>query len=875
VSETVRQFPQSLEAERAVLGGLLLDHEQIPSIAEVLEPEDFYREAHGKLFRVMIDRSEKGEPLDVLGAADHLIASGEPEAYGGVAYVTSLPEQVPVTENLAYYANLVKDKSIRRRLLLAMQEISEQAYGKTSDLPELLDFAESRVFKVSQQQSQRDWSSLGQVLDKEWVRLEKLSENRSEISGTPTGFADLDKTLAGLHDTDLLILAARPAMGKTALALNISQNVALRGGVGVGIFSLEMSRGQLAVRMLCAEARVDAGKVRTGFLSRERDWPKLIEASETLYHAPLWIEDTPGLTITQVRSKARRLKAEHPELGLIMIDYLQLMQGAGGAKESREQAISSISRGLKGLAKELELPVIALSQLNRGVESRPNKRPMVSDLRECVTGDTLVVLADGRRVPIRELVGMAPEVLAMSSDGRIVTASSDKVWAVGRRPIYRVRLASGRALRATGRHRVYADHRWCRVDELDEGARVALARELPEPTVPDEWPDSRVILLGQLIGDGSYLKGQPMRYTTSSEENSRAVTAAAREGFIGVKVSRHAGRRSWHQLVISGNGNRWHPAGVNLWLRELGIFDQRSHEKRIPDAAFRLGNRQIALLLRHLWAADGALYTPPEHPRSGCKVYYSTNSPGLAGDVAALLLRLGIVARTYTVSRRARRDAHHVTVSGADQQRRFLEIVGAFGPRVPQAEALARRLETLASNTNADTLPIINFERVRAVARDRGISQRQLASLRGTAFGGSAHFSFSPSRAVLTEYAEILDDEVLRQRAGSDLFWDMVVSVEPCGEEEVFDLTVPGPASWLADGLVSHNSGAIEQDADIIMFIYRDEYYNPETEEPGVAEVIVAKQRNGPTGTVKLAFLGQFTRFENLAHNRDVPGGYA
>ncbi len=422
MADPLRQFPQSLEAERAVLGGLLLDHQSIPAVAEVLEPEDFYREAHGKLFRLMIERSEKGEPLDVLGVADHLIASGEAEAYGGVAYVTSLPDQVPITENLTYYANLVKDKAIRRRLLTAVQEISEVAYGKIADLPELLDFSESQIFKVSQQQSTRDWSSLGEVLDKEWVRLEKLSENRSEVSGTPTGFIDLDKILAGLHDTDLLILAARPAMGKTALALNISQNVALRAGVGVGLFSLEMSRGQLAVRMLCAEARVDAGKLRTGFLSREKDWPKLIEASETLYHAPLWIEDTPGLSITQVRSKARRLKAEHPELGLLMIDYLQLMQGSGGARESREQAISSISRGLKGLAKELELPIIALSQLNRGVEGRPNKRPMVSDLREsgAIEQDADIIMfiyRDEYYNPETEEPGVAEIIVAKQRNG--------------------------------------------------------------------------------------------------------------------------------------------------------------------------------------------------------------------------------------------------------------------------------------------------------------------------------------------------------------------------------------------------------------------------------------------------------------------------
>jgi len=678
-----------------------------------------------------------------------------------------------------------------------------------------------------------------------------------------------DLTVPGPHN----FIADDVCVHNTALALNIAQNVALRGGAGVGVFSLEMSRGQLATRMLCAEARVDAGRVRTGFLSKEKDWPRLLDASETLYHAPLWIEDTPGLTITAVRSKARRLKAEHPELNLLVIDYLQLMQGSGGVRESREQAISSISRGLKGLAKELELPIIALSQLNRGVEGRPNKRPMVSDLRECVPGDTLVNLADGRRVPIRELVGETPRVLAMDPDGAIVEADSDEVWSVGTRPVKRLRLASGRALRATARHRVYTDQGWRRVDDVVPGDRVAIARRIPEPADATPWPDAHVILLGQLIGDGSYLSGQPMRYTTASEENSRAVTEAATAAF-GATVKRYRGRGSWHQLLISGNGDRWHPAGVNRWLRELGVFGQRSHQKRVPAAAFRLPDRQIALLLRHLWATDGCVWVAPPESASHHRVYYATNSPGLAADVAALLSRLGIVARIRSAQKGGYRPGLTVDVSGAAGHRRFLDVVGAFGPKRGAAEELRCRLEGVAANTNVDTLPISFFGDVKATLRAGGMSHRAFVAARGVAFGGSAHFSFAPSRAMALESADLLEAPQLR-RATDDLFWDRVVGVEDDGEEEVYDLTVPGPASWLADGIISHNSGAIEQDADIIMFIYRDEYYNEETEDKGIAEIIIAKQRNGPTGTVKLAFIGQHTRFDNLARDRDVPGGYA
>jgi len=861
--ESLRMPPHSIQAEQSVLGGLMLDNQAWDTVADRVGEEDFYRKDHRLIFRAIRKLADEQTPFDAVTLSEWLEKAGELEASGGLAYLAVLAKETPSAANVGAYADIVRERSVLRQLIHVGTEVADSAYQPGGrGITQLLEEAEQKVFRIA---DQRQRGSVGfrpikTLLSIAIDRIDTLFRSEGHITGVSTGFTDFDDMTSGLQSSDLIIVAGRPSMGKTTLAMNMAEHVAIKEKVPVAVFSMEMPGEQLAMRMMSSLGRIDQHRVRTGKLEDD-EWPRMTSAINILADTELYIDDTAALTPTEVRARCRRLHREHGRLGLVVLDYLQLMQSPGSG-DNRVAEISDISRSLKALAKELNVPVMALSQLNRNLEQRPNKRPVMSDLRECVTGDTLVCLTDGRRLPVRDLVGQRPQVWAMNGEWRLVPARAEQVWSVGSKPIRRVVLASGRTLHATAEHRVLTGTGWKTVSDLSIGDRMALARRLPEPESAHEWPDHRLVLLGHLVGDGSYLKHQPLRYTTSSEENSNAVCLAAEA--MGSRVSRHSGRGRWHQIVIAGNGDRWHPAGVGKWLKELGIFGQRSHEKRLPQTVFGLSNVQVALLLRHLWATDGSITLRAMGQKGAARVYFSTASEGLAYDVAALLVRFGIVGRIRAVIQKSHRPVYTVDVMGAEQQRRFLEQIGAFGPRLDNAGRLAAELVDKAANTNVDTLPREAFGDVKARMAALGVSQRRMAVLRGTSYGGSGHYRFAPRREVMRTYAESLDSGELRRWADSDLFWDRVVDVQAGGEEEVFDLTVPGPACWLADGIVSHNSGSIEQDADLIVFIYRDEVYHPDTPDKGTAEIIIAKQRNGPIGTTRLTFLGQYTRFENF-----------
>ena len=371
--------PQDIEAEQAVIGSMLTDQDAVVAAIETLKPEDFYREDNKLIYSAILNIYNRAEPIDIITLKAELSSMGKLDNVGGLEYIVGLPDKVPTTANVDRYIKIVEEKSMLRNLIKTANEILSMGYDQTEDVEDVMDLAEKKIFDVMQKKSKTGYTSIKDVLVESFTKLEELYNQKQHVTGVPTGFIDLDRMTAGLHGSEFILIAARPAMGKSAFALNIATYAATRANVPVAIFSLEMSKEQVGNRLLCSEALVDSNNVRTGDLNDE-ELSKLAETSGELSQAPIYIDDTAGITITEMRARCRKLKLEK-NIGLVVVDYLQLIQGSGKTS-GREQEIAEISRSLKILAKELEIPVIALSQLSRAVEARDDHRPMLSDLRE-------------------------------------------------------------------------------------------------------------------------------------------------------------------------------------------------------------------------------------------------------------------------------------------------------------------------------------------------------------------------------------------------------------------------------------------------------------------------------------------------------------
>jgi len=606
--------PQNLEAEMAVIGSILVDREMMASVLEIVTPPDFYAHTHETIFTALYQLYERGEPLDKVTLGEELRRRNLLDKTGGMAYLSSLMDTVPTAASAIYYAKIVAEKASLRGLIHAGTQVTQIGFESEENVDEAIDRSEQIVYEVGRRSRAGDFAPITKLLKGAFEHIDRLYQSHGDRTGVTSGFKDIDEFTAGFQPGNFIILAARPAMGKTSLALSMAAAAAKEEQKPIAIFSLEMTNDELVMRLLCGEARINSQNLRKGNVA-DREWERISDGMNELAKWPIYLDDSGTLTVTEIRSRCRRLQSSEG-LSAVFIDYLQLLRpGSTSKNQNRNDELSEICRTLKATAKDLQIPIIALAQLNRGVESRNDKRPMLADLRDCLAGGSLVTDAEtGARVPIAEIAerNLRFPVWAIDASYRLVRKPIADAWRVGERETFRLRTKSGRLVRATGGHRFLTLSGWSTLRELAAGCAIA---------VPRIWNDG--------------------------------------------------------------------------------------------------------------------------------------------------------------------------TIGAAPIDERALVLAGGSGVRIETVG-----ISTLAAN------------------------------------------------------------------AASDIFFDPIESIEACGVEPVYDVTVGDLHSFCVDGVVSHNSGAIEQEADLVAFIYRDAYYNPESAvEADVTEFIIAKQRNGPVGTVKLRFLKEHTLF--------------
>lgn len=685
-----------------------------------------------------------------------------------------------------------------------------------------------------------------------------------------------DLTVEGTHN----FIAADIIVHNTALALNIAENICFKSGLPVGVFSLEMSSDQLIHRLICSQAEVESDKLRTGNVSGA-EFQRIVGAVNAMQKATMVIDDQPGLKITDLRARARRMKETHG-IRFLVVDYLQLLSGSGMTKssENRQNEIAEISRMLKNLARELNIPVLCLSQLSRKVEERTGHRPMMSDLREsgCLAGDTLIQCADtGSFFTIKELAERPEQkpfsVLGVDKDLKIGKHVMSKAFYSGKKVTYELKTRTGRSIKASANHPFLRLEGWTRLDQLKAGDKIGLPRKIDIESSSGKAPDEELSLLAHLLGDGCILPTQPYHYTSADEENIDTVQQAS-EKLFNIKT-RIVKQKNWYHLYLKSpvrvTHGIYHP--ITSWFQELGIDRVRSYEKKIPNKVFQCNKEKIAFFLKHLWATDGNISSKRLKGRKeSAAIYYASSSKLLCDQTQHLLLRLGIQSTLRTApSSKGYRNMYHVHVEGCTNQEKFLTQVGSSGKRGNIVPLLLEQTRNINKNPNYDVIPKEAWHTaVRKAKEEAGFGWREVCAGLQTSYSGSSLFKSGISRNRMMSLHKVLPSKELLTLAESDVYWDEITSITKIGEEDVYDATVETVHNFVANDIIVHNS--IEQDSDIVVFLLRREYYD-QYDKPGQAEVIIAKNRHGGVGSVFLAFRKELAQFGNYSgsHEKGPP----
>lgn len=851
-------IPCNIEAERAVLGSIMLDSETLFVVAKLLKAEDFFREQHQWLYQIMLDLSEADKPINFVTVVDALEKKKLLIEIGGPAFITDLIDHTVSSYDAEHYAQIVYEDSVRRKMIGASGNIAKLAYDRSVDIPTLLSKADRSVSDLGKR-DQGNSKSLGESIASVVNRIDYMSNNPGMLLGIPTGFSGLDRMLNGLQRSDLIIVAGRPGMGKSTFAINIGMNAAKRYNCNVAIFSLEMSTEQLTFKLLSAETGVDVNRLRRGDVN-EDEWQMIMEASNLMSKTPLILDDSPGMTMAYIRGKARQLMREQG-VDLIIIDYLQLATDGGAIDRSgnREQEVSRISRSLKALARELNIPVIALSQLSRSVESRSDKRPMLSDLRECVVGDTLLTdSSTGKQVKIKDAKpGMM--ILGMSQNQKILPYRVNDVWATGVKKVYTLTTRTGRSITASGNHPFLTADGWKRLDELKDDDVIATSTAAPIMRDMSERADL-CRLLGYMAGNGTYQKLRCIGYCSSDQESLEDLLGIVKDRFPNL-VWRERERTAKYadgyfaSLYENGYGKPGGNPMIN-WFKEIMAHGHRDSDKCVPDFVFEAGYTGAKEFISGYLATDGCV------KKHGVRwsIHFDTTSLQLARDVQALLLRLNVVATigNGTMNTKSTKPIYRLQIlQYAQNMLAFVNQVEVRGRKGVLLKQIPAELPTEIHGASAFGLPKFVSKIMSNTSRSANLSTDQLWIDQGK----------SPNRMSCLRIAKATHDPVLDMWARSDLLWETIRSIEPAGEEETYDINVECE-NFVANGIVAHNSGSLEQDADIVIFLYRDDYYNEDSDKPNIADVIIAKHRLGSTGSVPLFFRKEVGVFRDLEIER-------
>lgn len=824
---------------------------------EVLRPGDWYRSSHQTIWDAIVSLHGQGLPTDAIAVVNRLTETGMLDAANGAARIHELAALVPAAGNAPHYARIIRELAGFRDLIRVGTETARRGWDRTGPLSEALDASEQEMFALAHHVTRSELAPVGADLQDTYAELQRLAEDGNAIVGVASGLGALDAKTAGFQPGNLIVVGARPSMGKSALVSGFCSHVALRLKRPVALFTLEMTRREVHQRLIAIEGLVDLLKLRNGQLNGD-EWRRVTNTMGLLNDAPLFIEDNSAITLLEVRSQARKLAARHPDLALVVVDYLQLLT-LGTKAENRTQEVSQLSRGLKLLAGELNVPVIALSQLNRQVEQRHDKRPLMSDLRECVArGQKVYDPQTGRWCAIETLTE-ANTVLGLTPSFRNATSEIEDVWSTGYKPVLRLKTKSGRELVATSNHPLLTINGWEPLAAVSVGQRIAASRVLPEPLNPtNKFTRDEVRLLGYLISDGSYAKWRCVSYTKADEELLSEVEDICLRRFgIVAKRQNRGGTTYDMDLTAPQRGPGGNPL-IN-WLKDIGIHGQLGHDKTFPDDIWGLDNDLLANLIATLWAGDGTI-TPHEN-RWVFK--FTSTSRQLLVDLQMLLLRFGVLSKVGPPERNTKstKDIATLSVSERDAQIAFASQFDLPGEKgVLLKRVLDELLTREGRNARIDRLPIEITHVVAAEAKARRWGKVKL---------GYRPQGKEMCRLDLGRVSLLLENEHLHNLATSDVLWDEVVSIEDAGIQETFDLRAPQTGNFLVSGLFCHNSGGVEADADVICLLYRDAAYHPEDAEEmgtaGTAEINIAKHRNGPTDVITVAFQEKYARFGDLA----------